>query len=87
MSLNLPWDQLNAIKYRLNFPETVPEGAHYTTYRQDIEYMLGVLETVDQNPDSFFEAQWCWDSETGDRCLIDRRTNKVITRVTWNVEK
>lgn len=28
--------------------------------------------------DKTVEAQWCYDSETGERVLIDIRTNKVL---------
>jgi hypothetical protein len=30
--------------------------------------------------DNTIEAQWCWDATTGEECLIDIKTNKVIVR-------
>jgi hypothetical protein len=27
------------------------------------------------------DAQWCWDSETGKRVLIDRKTGQIL--YTW----
>ena len=30
--------------------------------------------------ESTLDATWCWDSETGERCLIDNKTGQVIAR-------
>lgn len=35
---------------------------------------------MDVDPNERIEATWCLDAETGEWCLLDRITNKVIIR-------
>lgn len=39
-------------------------------------------KTDEQKPDQDerIYAVWCYDSETGEQALIDRKTNKIIAR-------
>jgi hypothetical protein len=32
------------------------------------------------DPEKTVNLVWCWDSETGERVLMDRRTNKEVGR-------
>lgn len=43
-----------------------------------IEELKKNFSTIDAA--DLLHAQWCWDSETGDRVLVDRKTNKEIMR-------
>lgn len=36
------------------------------------------------DPNESIEGVWCIDSETSERCLIDRKTNKILVRLPRN---
>lgn len=39
-------------------------------------------DNLQVDPEKTLDAVWCWDSETGDKILMDRKTNKPIGRWT-----
>lgn len=45
--MDIPWNLVNMIKYRADFPETLPFGSIITVYRQDIKLLINLLEKVD----------------------------------------
>lgn len=42
------------------------------------------MDKYNQNPDETMDAVWCVDSETSERVLMDRKTNKEIVRLPRN---
>ncbi len=50
------------------------EGVQWTCSNNDCEWS----DSFD--PEKTLDAVWCVDSETGERCLIDRKTSQIIVR-------
>lgn len=48
MNLNIPWDEINAIKYRLDFPMKIPGKSWWAVQREDIRILIKIIERASQ---------------------------------------